>query len=91
LRETRLWVAAAAAAATAGGRSWRQRRCDKETLLLLWCLLELDRNGRSCYRCGFLQVWPAAVDGGDEVAGYVAAVAWRESGWKKREGMMAPV
>jgi hypothetical protein len=92
LRETRLWVAAAAAAAaTAGGRSWRQRRCDKETLLLLWCLLELDRSGRSCYRCGFLQVWPAAVDGGDEVAGYVAAVAWRESGWKKREGMMAPV
>jgi hypothetical protein len=54
-------------------------------------LAELDRSGRSCYRCGFLQVWPAAVDGGDKVAGYVAAVAWRESGWKKREGMMAPV
>ena len=65
--------------------------CCGEELLLLWCLLELDRSGRSCYRCGFLQVWPAAVDGGDEVAGYVAAVAWRESGWKKREGMMAPV
>ena len=35
LRETKLWVAAAAAAATARGRSWRQHRCDKETLLLL--------------------------------------------------------
>jgi hypothetical protein len=55
---------------------------------LEWGLLELDRSGRSCYRCGFLQVWPAVVDGGDEVADYVVAVAWRESGWKKREGMM---
>ena len=33
-------------------------------------------------------MWPAVVDGGDEVADYVVAVAWRESGWKKREGMM---
>jgi hypothetical protein len=73
------------------GRTWRQRRCDEETLLLLWCLLELDRSGRSCYRCGFLQVWPTVVDGGDEVADYIVVVAWRESGWKKREWMMAPV
>jgi hypothetical protein len=41
LRETRLWVAAA----TAGGRSWKQRRCDEETLLPLWCLLEVGVDG----------------------------------------------
>ena len=77
LRETRLWVAAA----TAGGRSWRQRRCDEETLLLLWCLLELEleRSGRSCYRCGFLQVWPAVVDGDElPLRGGEGSVSWAQ-------------
>jgi len=51
LRETRLWVAAAAAAA----------------------------GGRSCYRCGFLQVWPAAVDGDElPLRGGEGSVSWAQ-------------
>ena len=46
---------------------------------LLELELELDRSGRSCYRCGFLQVWPAVVDGDElPLRGGEGSVSWAQ-------------
>ena len=46
---------------------------------LRWLRRSEEGAGRSCYRCGSLQVWPAAVDGDElPLRGGEGSVSWAQ-------------
>jgi len=65
-------------------RSVAMEETEEEEDLLKWGKLRWLRRseegaGRSCYRCGFLQVWPAAVDGDElPLRGGEGSVSWEQ-------------